>query len=260
VATDRFVGVTVEPSISLAVVLGVLVALAVTVSWLGGLGRQRAIASASLRAVVQLAAVSAIIVAAIGQLWSSVLVVLVMFTVGVWTTTGRTGTRRRAGWAALAMAGGLLPVLALVFGAGAAPLNGYALIPIAGILTGNAMTAHTLTGRRLFDDLRAAQGTYDAGLSIGLLRSQAIGLITAPTAAEALVPALDQTRTVGLVTLPGAFIGVLLGGGTPLQAGAAQVLVLVGVLAAQSITIVTAHHFIRQARLLPDDLAKRLRP
>ncbi|WP_435154151.1 hypothetical protein [Micromonospora aurantiaca (nom. illeg.)] len=28
------------------------------------------------------------------------------------------------------------------------------------------------------------------------------------------MPALDQTRTVGLVTLPGAFVGVLPGGGT----------------------------------------------
>ncbi|MEU0963542.1 ABC transporter permease [Micromonospora aurantiaca] len=29
------------------------------------------------------------------------------------------------------------------------------------------------------------------------------------SAGEALVPALDQTPTVGLVTLPGAFVGVL---------------------------------------------------
>ena len=73
------------------------------------------------------------------------------------------------------------------------------------------------------------------------------------TGAQPLVPGLDQTRTVGLVTLPGAFVGVLLGGGTPLQAGAAQVLVLVGLLAAQTITVVVAHRLIRSARLLPDD-------
>ena len=53
------------------------------------------------------------------------------------------------------------------------------------------------------------------------------------------MPGLDQTRTVGLVTLPGAFIGVLLGGGTPLEAGAAQVLVLIGLLAAQAVTTAT---------------------
>jgi UDP-glucose/iron transport system permease protein len=56
-------------------------------------------------------------------------------------------------------------------------------------------------------------------------------------AATALVPALDQTRTVGLVTLPGAFVGVLLGGGSAVQAGAAQLLVLVGLLAAEAIAV-----------------------
>jgi putative ABC transport system permease protein len=37
------------------------------------------------------------------------------------------------------------------------------------------------------------------------------------------------------VTLPGAFVGVLLGGGSPLQAGAVQLLVLVGLLLAEAI-------------------------
>jgi putative ABC transport system permease protein len=62
-------------------------------------------------------------------------------------------------------------------------------------------------------------------------------LIAQPVAATALVPALDQTRTVGLVTLPGAYVGVLLGGGSALQAGAAQLLVLVGLLAAEVVAV-----------------------
>lgn len=54
------------------------------------------------------------------------------------------------------------------------------------------------------------------------------------SAADALLPALDQTRTVGLVTLPGVFVGLLLGGATPLEAGVAQLLVLVALLAAEA--------------------------
>ena len=75
---------------------------------------------------------------------------------------------------------------------------------------------------------------------------------------EALVPGLDQTRTVGLVTLPGAFVGVLLGGGTPIQAGAAQLLVLIGLLATQTITVVMAARLVRAGRLLPAELRERL--
>lgn len=74
------------------------------------------------------------------------------------------------------------------------------------------------------------------------------------------MPGLDQTRTVGLVTLPGAFVGVLLGGGTPAQAGAAQVLVLCGLLATQAIVVVCSQLLIRSARLLPEDLRHALHP
>jgi putative ABC transport system permease protein len=86
----------------------------------------------------------------------------------------------------------------------------------------------------------------------------AIGEVVERRLPEALVPALDQTRTVGLVTLQGAFVGVLLGGGTPIQAGAAQVLVLVGLLAAETVTVVVAYQLMKASRLLPPDLRSRL--
>jgi len=41
--------------------------------------------------------------------------------------------------------------------------------------------------------------------------------------------------SIGLVTLPGAFVGVLLGGGSPVQAGATQLLVLVALLAVEAV-------------------------
>ena len=56
--------------------------------------------------------------------------------------------------------------------------------------------------------------------------------------ARALVPALDQTRNVGLVVLPGAYVGLLLGGASPADAGRLQLLVLVGLLAAESVAVV----------------------
>jgi hypothetical protein len=44
---------------------------------------------------------------------------------------------------------------------------------------------------------------------------------------------------------------VLLGGGTPIQAGAAQVLVLLGLLAAETVTVVVAYQLMKASRLLP---------
>lgn len=50
----------------------------------------------------------------------------------------------------------------------------------------------------------------------------------------------------------------LLGGGTALQAGAAQVLVLVGLLAAETVTVTVAHRLMRRRALLPPDLRSEL--
>jgi putative ABC transport system permease protein len=48
--------------------------------------------------------------------------------------------------------------------------------------------------------------------------------------------ALDQTRTVGLVSLPGAFVGALLGGASAAGAARFQIVDLVGLLCAEAIT------------------------
>ncbi len=54
------------------------------------------------------------------------------------------------------------------------------------------------------------------------------------------------------MTLPGAFVGVLLGGGSPLEAGAAQLLVLVGLLAAEVLAVWSVTELIARGALLDD--------
>lgn len=250
----------IDPTWNLAIALGVLVVVGTLVAAWGRLRLRGQVVVAAVRAALQLAAVSGIIVAAIQQLWSSALFVLLMFTIALITTTGRVGTRNAWWWSGLAMASGAIPVLLVVFITGTAPLNGFSLIPIGSIVVGNMMTAHTLAGRRYFPELRSNIGVYEAVLAVGLPRRRAIWMVLEPVAAEPLVPTLDSTRTVGLVTLPGAFIGVLLGGGTPLQAGASQLLVLVGILVGQVLTVTVVLRLIGAAKLLPADLRDRLRP
>jgi putative ABC transport system permease protein len=109
------------------------------------------------------------------------------------------------------------------------------VVPIVGILVGGAMTATTLAGRRTLDGLRNRRGEVEAALSLGLPDRDARLLIIRNDAALALLPGLDQTRTVGLVTPPGAFVGMLLGGATPLQAAAVQLLVLAALLLVQAV-------------------------
>jgi putative ABC transport system permease protein len=217
------------------VVLAVLVAVAAAVAFAGGLGESRAIGTASVRAVLQLGAVSLLIAAVLRSWWATAGFITLMLLVAVATSARRVSTLRRGWPVALPIVAGALPVAALVVASGSVPLTEVAVLPIAGILIGGAMTATSLAGRRALDELHDRHGEYEAALALGFTDREAALEVCRPTAGRALVPALDQTRTVGLVSLPGAFVGVLLGGGTALQAGATQVLVLVALLAVEAI-------------------------
>ncbi|MDM7831051.1 ABC transporter permease [Cellulomonas edaphi] len=247
-----------QPGVPAIVALALLVALAVGAAAVGRLRTERQIASAALRAVLQLALVSLVIALVLRSMAWSMVFVLAMFAVAVVITTRRIGVPGAWPWAALAMAAGIAPVLAVVFATGAVPFRAAALVPFAGIIIGGTMNAHSLAGRRVIGALREQWNTCEAALALGLLPRDAIDLVALRLVPEALVPGMDQTRTVGLVTLPGAFVGVLLGGGSALQAAMAQVLVLVGLLGAQTLTVVTEFRVIRTGRLLPADLAGRI--
>ena len=234
----------------LGVVLVLLGITAAAVSWRGGLGHTRDIVVACLRAVAQLSLVALILVAVVESVVLSLLFVLSMFTVAS-VTAGRRMTRTSAAWwASVPVALGSVPIVAFLLASGVVPLRGSAIVPIAGILIGGAMTATVLSGRRALDSLVERHGEYEAGLAIGLVSRDAALEVCRPPAALGLVPALDQTRTVGLVALPGAFVGTLLGGATPVEAGAVQVLILVALLAVQSLAIVATTELVARGRLV----------
>lgn len=239
----------------LAVVLAVLVVAAAATSWVADLGVEREHVTAAARAVLQLAVVAAVIAAVMSSLWWSLGFALLMFAVATATAHRRiSAPPGQLPWTALAVGAGAGPVVALCLGSGVIPLNGAGVIPIAGIVIGGAMTASTLAGRRAFDELTHQHGSYEAALALGMPSPAAAHLVIQPTAREALTPGIDQTRTVGLVTLPGAFVGVILGGGTAVEAGAAQVLVLLGLLAAQAITAAVLLRLIATGRIVHRDL------
>ena len=230
-------GASVDVGWGLVAALLVLVGVAVAVSLVGRFGIAAALSVASLRAVLQLALVATVIVAVVRSWWLTVAFVLLMLGVASWTSARRMTTHPSGFLAATAIVGGVVPVLAITLLSGAVPLTGIAVVPVAGIVIGGAMTATSLGGRRALDDLEQRRDEYEAALALGGRHRDAAMIVCRPAATQALVPPMDQTRTVGLVTLPGAFVGVLIGSGNPVQAAAAQILVLLGLLAAETVAV-----------------------
>jgi putative ABC transport system permease protein len=230
-------------------VLGLLTAVAAVTVRFGGLGDGRRVVTAALRATAQLAAVSLLIAAVLRSWWWTALFVAVMAVVAAVTSAARIAGARLAPWTAVAITAGAGPVIGLLLLTRLVPAVPVALVPIAGILIGNSMTATSLAGRRALDELRSRHGEYEAALALGLQPRDAALEICRQSAGQALVPGMDQTRTVGLVTLPGAFVGMLLGGAGPVQAGVTQLVVLIGLLAAQGIAVLITVELVAAGRI-----------
>ena len=232
----------------LGVALVVLVAVGCAAAAWGQLGHGPAILTAALRAVAQLAAVALLLAAIVSSLAASFAFVGAMYAIATLTAARRLGARQGV-WCSLPIGAGPLPVVAGLLAIGVVPAQGVAVVPVAGILIGGAMTATVLAGRRAMVELHTRAGEVEAAQALGFADREAALMVCRPAASEALVPALDQTRTVGLVVLPGAFVGTLLGGATPVEAGAVQVLILVGVLAVQAVGVVLTVELIARGLL-----------
>ena len=239
--------------VRLAIGLVALAGIAVAVLTVARVGQRRAVLVAGGRAVVQLTVVALALRGVFAAPAFVVVVLAVMFSVATWTATRRLAGFPGAGrYVVLACGAGAVVAVGLICGLPILDRSPRTLVAVSGIVVGGTMTAATLTGRRLLDGLRRRRDEVEAWLSLGATPRQAVVAIARDAAAEALVPALDQTRTVGLVTLPGAFVGALLGGASAIGAARFQVVVLVGLLCAEAITAVTLVWFLGSPSVLPE--------
>lgn len=241
-----------EP-VRLGVGLVVLIAIACAVLRQAEVRLERAVVAASLRAAVQLALVAAALRGVFAAPIAVIGVLAVMFTVATWTAARRLGDPRGAlKPVALACGAGATVTIGVIVGLPTLTRDVRTLVAVSGIVLGATMTAATLTGRHLREGLRRRREEVEAWLSLGATPRQAVRPIARTAAFEAMLPALDQTRTVGLVTLPGAFIGALLGGASATAAARFQVVVLVGLLCAEAITATLLAHQLGAPATLPE--------
>jgi putative ABC transport system permease protein len=234
---------------TLILVCVVMAAAAAVIYRLAGLGNVWTVPVAAARAAAQLAGISLVLAAAMMRLWSSTLVLVVMFVVAAVTAAGRSQADRGAVWLAVPLAAGLAAVIPLLLLTGLVPLKGAALIPTVGIILGGTMTAVAVAARRSLDTLTMRLGEVEAALSLGLTERDSRRLVIDRATADALLPNVDQARTAGLVTLPGAFVGVLLATGSATQAGAVQALVLIGLLLAQGCGVALTGELVARGRI-----------
>ncbi|PSF38189.1 iron export ABC transporter permease subunit FetB [Aphanothece hegewaldii CCALA 016] len=100
------------------------------------------------------------------------------------------------------------------------------LIPLTGMILGNAMNSASLAGERLSSVIEQNRSSIETHLCLGATSYQAISSYQKEAIRASLIPTLNQMMVVGLVSLPGMFTGQVLAGGDPLNAASYQILIL----------------------------------
>lgn len=230
----------------------VVVGATLVVAWRAGVGLGWRPLTSLARAVTQLSVVALLLRGILTVPWTVVAFLALMLTTASWTAAGRL----RELWhgrrtAVLGVVIGAGVALALVFALRLVALEARYLVAVAGIVIGNAMSAATLAGRNFLRGVRHRRDEVEAWLSLGATPSRAHLEIGQEAVRESLLPNLDQTRSTGLVTLPGAFVGALFGGASPAVAAQFQLVVLAGIALAMTVTGVIVTRRLGRSPYLP---------
>ncbi len=125
------------------------------------------------------------------------------------------------------------------------------LIPIAGMIIGNTMTASALALERLQNDIRQTRRKVETLISLGATRAQAARQSINRALKAGLMPNITSMLGVGLVHLPGMMTGQMIAGNDPAQAVRYQILVSFMLSAAVGVTVLITLHLSARRHFTP---------
>ncbi len=221
----------------------VLVAIALVASRWRGAGLEEDIAIAVVRSFVQLTAIGYVI----DVIFTEDSAVLVIALLAVMVVFGAFTARRRAE----GVPGALLPLLAglalaavttlgLVLALGIIEAEPRYVVPVGGMVIGNAMTAAAVALNRLGADIRDRAREIEATLALGATSAEAVSRLVRRSLRSGMITLVDSTKTTGLIFFPGTMVGMLLAGADPVDAVRLQLILLYVLLGSVAIAALVA--------------------
>jgi putative ABC transport system permease protein len=220
-----------------------LVAIAAAISFWQRADLEQDIAIAVARSFVQLTAIGYVINLIFDQdtIWLVLALLAVMVVFGAFTARARARKVPDAFWpllVALALAGAT--TLGLVVALGVFEPKPRFLVPVGGMVIGNAMTASAVALNRLGDEMSDARARIEATLALGATGREAAAPTVRRSLRSGMITLVDSTKTTGLIFFPGTMVGMLLAGADPVDAVRLQLVLLYTLLGSVAIAALVA--------------------
>ena len=240
----------------------VLVALAAAISFWQRADLERDIAIATARSFVQLTLIGYAIkvIFEADSIWLVLLLLSVMVLFGALTARNRAKRVPDAFWPLLiALSIAAATTLGLVVALGVFDPTARYLVPVGGMVIGNAMTASAVALNRLGDEFSDSRARIEATLALGATAQEAAAPIVRRALRSGMITLVDSTKTTGLIFFPGTMVGMLLAGAEPSDAVRLQLILLYALLGSVAIAALVAtslayRGFFTQAQQLHEPL------
>ncbi|XP_078445426.1 aluminum sensitive 3 [Wolffia australiana] len=220
-----------------------VVALAIVLSIVQRLGLEGEMAYSIFRAFLQLSVIGFVLDFIFKQKNAAWILLAYLFMVSVaGITAGQRAKQVPRGKfiASTAILAGTATTMFLLVALNVFPFTPRYIIPVAGMMVGNAMTVTGVTMKKLREDLKLQKGLVETALALGATPRQATQVQVKRSLSIALSPVLDNAKTVGLIALPGAMTGLIMGGASPLEAIQLQIVVMNMLLGASTISSIVS--------------------
>ncbi|GAB3408635.1 iron export ABC transporter permease subunit FetB [Erwinia aphidicola] len=227
---------------SLALAL-VLVLIALLVSKKERLGLEKDIVWSVARAIVQLVIVGYVLkyIFDLNNRWLTILMVLFICVNAALNAKKRSRALDHGFVISfIAITLGTTLTLAILLLSGAIEFMPMQVIPISGMIAGNAMVAVGLCFSNLNQRFSDNRQKVEEMLSLGASAKLASGSIVRDSIRAAMIPTVDAAKTVGLVSLPGMMSGLIFAGIDPVKAIKYQIMVTFMLLGTASLSTIVA--------------------
>ena len=125
------------------------------------------------------------------------------------------------------------------------------LIPLMGMVLGNILRSNVVALDRFFSELRANEEMHIQYLTLGASESEAVRPFLRNALRAAVGPQLGTVATMGIVSLPGMMTGQILGGSSPAVAIVYQIMIMIAIFTAATVSSFLAVHFARKVAFDP---------
>ncbi len=221
----------------------VLVLIAILVSYREKLALEKDIIWSICRAIVQLIIVGYVLkyIFNVNHAVLTLLMVLFICFNAAWNAKKRSKYIDKAfisSFIAITTGAGL--TLAVLVFSGSIAFVPMQVIPIAGMVAGNAMVAVGLCYNNMGQRFSSEQQQIQEKLSLGATPKMASARLIRESIRASLIPTVDSAKTVGLVSLPGMMSGLIFAGIDPVKAIKYQIMVTFMLLSTASLSTIIA--------------------